>query len=99
MSLFPRRKPPPEIEVTLTFKMDKATATLFMQSAIERVINESIRLIPPELDESENYADWNEWKPVVVTLWSAIHDAVYRNQAAMSPSEIPYSLRAGERYS
>lgn len=86
------------IQITLTFEMDEATARLFLQSSIERVINTSIACIErPNLEWRDiNLEDWEEWKPVVCSLWNAVHDAVYRSKASMPPSDTKFALRKGE---
>lgn len=87
-----------DITVTVTFKMDERTAMLFMQSAIERVINTSVRCIEkPDLEVRDiNLEDWQEWKPVVCSMWGALHDAIYRSKASMPANEQPYQLSKGD---
>lgn len=92
------------MKVTVQFEMDDHTAKLFMQSAIERVINTSTRIIDNygEIevnhfeDKDQNLEDWQEWKPIVLTLWNAMHDAVYRNRAGVVANTQPYVLRKGD---
>lgn len=87
-----------EITVSVTFKMDERTARLFMQSSIERVINTSMRCVEkPDLEVIDiNLEDWQEWKPVVCSMWNALHDAIYRSKAGMAANEEAYRLTKGE---
>lgn len=89
-----------ETTVTVTFKMDERTAKLFMQSAIERVINTSTRMIErPNLEDRDiNLEDWQEWKPIVVSLWGALHDAIYRDKAGMPANTEAFTLTKGDLY-
>jgi hypothetical protein len=102
----PVRAVPKTVPVTLSFEMDEKTAKLFLQSSIERVINTTLRVlehansITPTPDAFENAGineeDWLEWKPVICSMWSAMHDAVYRKMADMEPSDRTFELRKGD---
>lgn len=90
---------PDKVRITVTFEMDVYTARMFLSSALERVVNTSIRIIskhPNDENQGINLEDWEEWKPVVSTLWSAIHDAVYRKMGHLPDSERVYQLRKGD---
>lgn len=94
----PRKPVEPPVKVTVTFEMDEKTAKLFLQSSIERVINTSISIIENVDGENVdiNLEDWNEWKPVVCSMWNAIHDAVFRVKSGIPPSERSFTLRKGD---
>ena len=109
MSRWGIRKPPalaekPEaktVTVTVQFEMDERTAKLFLQSSIERVINTSIGIIEQDRnahDENQyiNLEDWNEWKPVVQSIWIALHDKVYRFLGDIEDDRRVCILRKGE---
>lgn len=83
---------------TITFEMDEKTEKLFLQSALERVINTSMRIVDlaDADDDSINLSDWEEWKPIVVTFWIAMHDAVIRARHSMPPSENNFTLIKGD---
>lgn len=86
------------IRVTISFDMDEITARLFLQSSIERVINTSIGCITkPDLELRDiNLEDWDEWKPVVCSMWNAMRDAIYRCKNNMPMNETTFTLRKGE---
>lgn len=89
-----------KVQITLTFEMDERTAKLFLQSSIERVINTSIRMLDKCADNEEdqyiNLEDWNEWKPVLCSMWTAMHDALFRSFSSMPASGRTWTLRKGE---
>lgn len=88
------------VQVTVTFQMDERTAKLFQQSSIERVINTSINMIERHAknagDQYINLEDWQEWKPVIVSMWVALHDGVFRFFRGMESNTEPFSLRKGD---
>lgn len=90
------------MKITLNLEMDDQTAKLFLHSAIERVINSSLRIIENQEGYNEheftgyNLEDWREWKPIIVCLWCAIHDAVYRQKNDLPESDQTFVLTKGE---
>lgn len=94
----PSKPAPKTVKVQLTFEMDEKTAKLFLQSAIERVINTSINLAEKSEHEDAyiNVEDWIEWKPVVTSMWTAMHDAVYRSLSNIEQSDRVFTLHKGD---
>lgn len=86
------------ISLTVSFDMDERTAKLFLQSAIERVISTSTRIVEKSSDEDAyiNLEDWQEWKPVICSIWVALHDAAYRKLSGMPESNRAFILQKGE---
>jgi len=87
------------VKVSVTFEMDERTARLFLQSSIERVINTSMEIVgkAQKLDHSGcNLDDWDEWKPVVTGMWSAMHDKVYRVLSDTPDDGRVFTLRKGD---
>lgn len=84
--------------ITLHFDLDSITEELFLSNAIERVINTSIRIADGDDDEDAgiNVDDWNEWKPIIVAFWGAMHDAVFRARRNMHAQDSAFRLRKGE---
>lgn len=85
------------MKVTLSFEMNEGTAKLFLISALERVINTSMKIVLQSSGDGDiNHDDWEEWKPIVVTFWTAMHDAVYRAKQGLPPSPTIFTLTKGD---
>lgn len=88
------------VEVTLKLKMPKATARFFLQSALERAINTSLEIVGEQVNNHEdayvNHEDLTEWKPILCTLWCAIHDKVYRALTKREDDGRVFELRKGD---
>lgn len=91
------------MKVTVTFEIPEETARLFRQSSIERVINTSLTLMrynnaDKHPDWTVNHEDWQEWKPVVVSMWQGVSDAIYRESIKMEPNEHAWLIMKGVYY-
>jgi hypothetical protein len=86
------------VHLSVSFEMDKRTRNLFLESAIERVINTSIKIVESSEDDDAwiNLEDWQEWKPVIVSIWIALHDAAYRHANGMPQNERLFTLHKGD---
>lgn len=93
------------IQVTCVFEMDERTAKLFLQSSIERVINTSIQIIheAPEQEHSwVNLEDWNDWRQVIVSIWTGLHNKIFRElsdeafKKAVADTQPIIQLRKGD---
>lgn len=70
------------MKVIIVYEVSDETAYVVSQYSLERVINESKRLISMSMtDEGDadlNIEDWEVCKPIAVQLWNALRDGVFR---------------------
>ena len=79
------------MKVTITYELSDEAYKLIRECSIERVINESVRIIEENTNEGvsensdadNNLSDWDSCKRTVVALWDAMRDAGFRDKHDM----------------
>lgn len=70
------------MKVTVTFDVGEESDMVIGSNSVERVINTTTRIVSEtERDEDEvdtNIQDWEICKPIVVNIWNAVRDGIFR---------------------
>jgi hypothetical protein len=69
------------MKVTMTFEISEEHAKLISECSIERVINQSVKMIEyysDDVDTEVNLEDWKSCKTLVVNMWNGLRDGIYR---------------------
>ena len=75
------------MKITVTFDVNPGVAKFICETSVERVINESIRILEITdeqntigADASNNLADWDDCKMHAVNMWNGLRDGIFREK-------------------
>jgi hypothetical protein len=86
------------MKVTVTFEISDEAVREICECSVERVINTSMTIAREKHYEDlkdVNISDWQAGKPIVVTMWNAVRDAIFRVNHGSKEVGGPWVLNRG----